>query len=230
MGGTSLKINNRITILAGHFGSGKTEIAINLALKERQIHNHVAINDLDIINPYFRSRDVATILQQHDIELISPTNQLATSDLPIVSGEIYRVLHDHRYKVIIDAGGDKDGAMALGQYYHEWKEYNPQLLFVLNVNRPYVSTLKGALYTVRQVEAAARLKVTGIINNTNIGRETTMEDILKGYELSGYLADELNIPLKYSTISKHLEKDAQIFANDHEIMFIDRFMNVPWEG
>ncbi|WP_342430044.1 hypothetical protein [Neobacillus sp. FSL H8-0543] len=224
-----MKINNRITILAGHFGSGKTEIAINLALNEKKIHNHVAINDLDVINPYFRSRDVASFFQQQDIELISPNNQLATSDLPIVSGEIYRVLHDHRYKVIIDAGGDKDGATALGQYYNEWKEYNPQLLFVLNVNRPYVSTLEGALYTVRQVEAAARLKVTGIINNTNIGRETTMEDILKGYELSSNLAVELKIPLKYSTISNHLENDAQNFARDHEVMFIKRYMKVPWE-
>ena len=100
----------------------------------------------------------------------------------------------------------------------------------LNANRPYVSNLEGALYTVQQIEAAARLKVTGIINNTNIGKETTMEDILKGYELSSTLAAELNIPLKYSTISKHLEKDAQNFARNHEVMFINRYMKVPWEG
>jgi hypothetical protein len=224
-----LKINNRITILAGHFGSGKTEIAINLALKERNLHKHVAINDLDIINPYFRSRDVASIFQKQGVELISPNNQLATSDLPIVSGEIYRVLHDHRYKVIIDAGGDKDGATALGQYYHEWKEYDPQLLFVLNANRPYVSTIEGALYTVGQVELGARLKVKGIINNTNIGRETTMGDIIKGFEISSKLAEVLNIPLKYTVISRHLEEDANIFTRNHEVMFINRYMKVPWE-
>jgi ferredoxin len=88
-----MELNKRVTILTGHFGSGKTEIAINLALNEKKLHNKTAINDLDIINPYFRSRDVSDIFEQQDIELIAPANRLATSDLPIVSGEIYRILH-----------------------------------------------------------------------------------------------------------------------------------------
>ncbi|WP_045523125.1 hypothetical protein [Neobacillus niacini] len=222
--------NNRITILTGHFGSGKTEVAINLALNEKKIHEKTAINDLDIINPYFRSRDVSDLFQQQNIELIAPTNRLATSDLPIVSGEIYRVLHDNRYRVIIDAGGDKDGAKALGQYYHEWKELEPELLFVLNANRPYVSTLEGARDTIEQIEKAARLKVTGIINNSNIGFETSMEDIHNGYELSSSLSDMLSIPLLYTTISVDLEKDATYFAKSHPVMFIKRFMKLPWEG
>jgi hypothetical protein len=178
-----LNPNKKLTILSGHFGSGKTEIAINLALTERQEYEKVAINDLDIINPYYRSQDVPSIFQEYDIELISPKSRLATSDLPIVSGEIYRVLHDPRYRLIVDAGGDKDGATALGQYYHEWNDFSPELLFVLNKNRPYVSSLEGALYTVEQIEKASRLNVTGIINNSNIGIETTMQDIQAGFEL-----------------------------------------------
>lgn len=221
---------NRITILTGHFGSGKTEIAINLALNEKKKHNKTAINDLDIINPYFRSRDVSDIFEQQNIELIAPANRLAVSDLPIVSGEIYRVLHDHRYRVIIDAGGDKDGAMALGQYYHEWKHLAPELLFVLNANRPYVSTLEGARYTIEQIEKAARLKVSGIINNSNIGSQTSMADILKGYELSSKLSDSLSITLLYTTISVDLEEEADCFAKSHQVMFIKRFMKLPWEG
>jgi hypothetical protein len=225
-----MEINKRVTILTGHFGSGKTEIAINLALNEKKIHNKTAINDLDIINPYFRSRDVSDIFEQQDIELIAPANRLQTSDLPIVSGEIYRVLHDHRYRVIIDAGGDKDGAMALGQYYHEWKELKPELLFVLNANRPYVSTLEGARYTIEQIEKAARLKVTGIINNSNIGSETSMTDILNGYELSFKLSSMLSIPLLYTTISVDLENKSSCFAKSHQVMFIKRYMKLPWEG
>jgi hypothetical protein len=220
---------SRITILTGHFGSGKTEIAINLALNEKKIHNKTAINDLDIINPYFRSRDVSDMFEQKDIELIAPANRLATSDLPIVSGEIYRVLHDHRYRVIIDAGGDKDGAMALGQYYHEWKHLEPELLFVLNANRPYVSSLEGARYTIEQIEKAARLKVTGIINNSNIGSETSMADIKSGYEISLKLSNMLSIPLLYTTISVDLETEANCFAKSHQVMFIKRFMKLPWE-
>lgn len=229
-GGTQLNPNNKITILSGHFGSGKTEIAINLALKERQKHEKVAINDLDIINPYFRSRDVASIFQQNDVELISPKSHLASADLPIVSGEIYRVLHDHRYRLIVDAGGDKDGATALGQYYHEWKNLNLELMFVLNGNRPYVSTLEGALYTVQQIEKASRLKVTGIINNSNIGVATSIREISKGYELSSKLADKLGLPMLYTTISTDLIKEAEDFAKTHDVMFIDRYMKLPWEA
>jgi hypothetical protein len=225
-----LELHKRITILTGHFGSGKTEIAINLALNEKKIHEKTAINDLDIINPYFRSRDVSDIFQKQDIELIAPANRLATSDLPIVSGEIYRVLHDHRYRVIIDAGGDKDGAMALGQYYHEWEHLEPELLFVLNANRPYVSTLEGARYTIEEIEKAARLKVTGIINNSNIGNETSIAEIVNGYELSSRISDMLSIPLRYTTISADLEKEAESFATNHPVMFIKRYMKLPWEG
>ncbi len=220
---------NRISILSGHFGSGKTEIAINLALAEKKKYEMVAINDLDIINPYFRSRDAAAIFQAHDVELIAPANRLATSDLPIVSGEIYRVLHDRRYRLIIDAGGDKDGATALGQYYHEWKDLHPELIFVLNANRPYVSTLEGALDTIQLIEKAARLKVTGIINNTNIGSETTMNDIDCGFQLAGQAAEKLQIPLMYTTISTHLKAQASDFAKEHEVVFITRYMKLPWE-
>jgi hypothetical protein len=216
--------------LSGHFGSGKTEIAINLALSERQKFEKTAINDLDIINPYYRSRDVANIFQQYDVELLAPKNRLAAADLPIVSGEIYRVLHDPRYRLIVDAGGDKDGATALGQYYHEWKDLNPELLFVLNGNRPYVSSVDGARYTVKQIEKASRLKITGIINNSNIGAETTMNDIQKGYQLSSRLAEELDIPFLYTTISAHLRKEAEDFAKNNQVVFIKRYMKLPWES
>ncbi|WHY01912.1 hypothetical protein [Neobacillus sp. DY30] len=225
-----MQFNKRITILTGHFGSGKTEIAINMTLNEKKIHTRTAINDLDIINPYFRARDVSDIFTQQDIELIAPANRLATSDLPIVSGEIYRILHDHRYRVIIDAGGDKDGARALGQYYHEWKELKPELLFVLNVNRPYVSTFEGASDTIKQIEKASRLKVTGIINNSNIGSETAMADILNGYELSSKISSQLSIPLLNTTISVDLKNEAINFARNHQVMFIKRYMKLPWEG
>jgi hypothetical protein len=230
LGGGNPILKSNITIFSGHFGSGKTEIAINMALSERQRHEKVAINDLDIINPYFRSRDVSSLFQQHDVELIAPINRLAKSDLPIVSGEIYRVLHDNRYRIIIDAGGDKEGATALGQYFNEWKDLHPDLLFVLNRNRPYVSTLDGALDTVKEIERVSRLKVTGIINNANIGMETTMNDITKGFELCSSLSNKLEIPFIYTTISKHLEAAAEAFASSNNVIFIQRYMKLPWEG
>lgn len=221
--------NNRITILTGHFGSGKTEIAINLALNERKKHENVAISDLDVINPYFRSRDVAALFTEKGINLVAPRAELASSDLPIVSGEIYRVLHDPNYRVIIDAGGDKEGARVLGQYYNDWKEYAPEMLFVLNAKRPYVSTLEGALSTIEQIEHSSRLKVTGIINNTNIGSSTTMDEVLLGYNLSNLVSDKLAIPLVYTCITNHLEAAAKHFLENHEGRLIQRFMKLPWE-
>jgi hypothetical protein len=189
----------------------------------------VAINDLDIINPYFRTRDAADLFRKEGVELIAPANRLATSDLPIVSGEIYRVLHDERYRIIIDAGGDKDGATALGQYYHEWKDLHPELIFVVNSNRPYVSTVEGAEYTLRQIEKASRLNVTGIINNANVGRETSLNDIENGLVLSERLAQKLAIPFLYTTISTHLQQEAEAFSQQHKVRFIDRYMKVPWD-
>ncbi|WP_059172796.1 ATP-binding protein [Bacillus sp. FJAT-27445] len=226
--GTAMRIDTRITILAGHFGSGKTELALNLALRERKVHEKVAIADLDVINPYFRSRDVSGILTENGIELIGPSARLASSDLPVVSGEIYRVIHDPSYRVIIDAGGEKDGATVLGQYYHEWKDIGATMLFVLNANRPYVSTEDGAIDAIKGIEKAARLRVSGIINNTNLGGATAPEDILKGDILSGKVARSLDIPVLATAVSRQLE-DMSSFAGREDLFVIDRFMKLPWE-
>lgn len=223
-------MKNKITILTGHFGSGKTEIAINLAFHERMIHPKVAINDLDIINPYYRTRDIENEFKKRDIELIAPKGHLATADLPIVSGEIYRVLHDPSYRIIIDSGGDKDGATALGQYYNEWKHMEPEMYFVLNGNRPYVSTVEGAMETIERIEEAARLKVTGIINNTNIGSETTLEEIEKGLILAQKISRKKDIPLLYSTISDQFINETVDFAKANQVVYIQRFMRLPWEN
>jgi hypothetical protein len=219
----------RITIITGYFGSGKTEIAINLALEETFKYDKVAINDLDVVNPYFRSRDLAELFKLYSIELISPKGRLLQTDLPIVSGEFYGVLHDPDYRIIIDAGGDKEGALVLGQYFHEWMDLDPEMLFVFNCYRPEVSTIRGALTAVKRIEDASRLKVSGIINNANIGNETTIADISKGYEISCLLAERLNVPLIYTCISSDLQKEAEGFIRNHKVKFIKRYLQLPWE-
>jgi len=221
--------NPRIKIITGHFGSGKTEISINLSLKEKEKHAKVAINDLDVINPYFRSRDIGKYLESLGIELIAPKGQLATADLPIVSGEIYRVIHDPNYQVIIDVGGDKDGATALGQYYNDLKDLEHEMYFVVNINRPYVSTVSGIAETIKQIENVSRLKVSGLINNTNYGLETTIANIEEGYRITKEASEALNIPFLYTTISDQLENETINLANKHDVLYIKRFMKLPWE-
>ncbi len=219
----------RIKIITGHFGSGKTEISINLSLMEKENHDKVAITDLDVINPYFRSREVRSHFEEKEIELIAPKGELATADLPIVSGETNRVLHDPNYHLIIDVGGDKDGATALGQYYNDLKNLNYEMIFVINTNRPYVSTVEGMKATIKQIERVSRLKVSGLINNTNLGLETSLAVIEKGYEIALQASKQLDLPLLYTTISNNLLEETKEFASTHDVKYIQRFMTLPWE-
>lgn len=219
----------RIKLITGHFGSGKTEIAINLSLLEKEQHENVAIADLDVINPYFRSREVFSQFEEAGIELIAPKGQLSTADLPIVSGEIYRVLHDPRYQVIVDVGGDTDGATALGQFSNDIRSLDYQMIFVMNANRPYVSTLEGAIETIRNIEQASRLKISGLINNTHLGPYTSPEDIEKGIELTEMVSRQLGIPFLFTTVPAHLADGVKTLSEKHRFMYIQRFMKLPWE-
>jgi len=224
-----VKKGANITIVTGHFGSGKTEIALNLAVEARTANTKVAVADLDIVNPYYRSRDARAILEENDIELIAPPERLAAADLPIVPAEIFRIIYDPKYTLIVDAGGDKDGATALGQFYNDWRDMAPEMVFILNANRPYVSTLDGAMETLLNIEKASRLKITGIINNSNAGSETTIADVEKGVELSGMLSRELDIPLLTSMLSPHLRAEEDSFLPGHPVKVISRYLKMPWE-
>ncbi|CAM3644219.1 ATP-binding protein [Mesobacillus zeae] len=220
----------RITILTGHYGSGKTELAINLAINARKNGEKVAVCDLDIVNPYFRSRDASALFREHSIKLVAPPERLATADLPIIPAEILAVVKDEESRVIIDAGGDKEGAAVLGQFFHEWKDGSLEVLFVLNASRPYVSTLDGALYTVRQIEKASRLTVTGIINNTNLGASTTIKDIQKGQDLSIMLSHKLGKPVKYTFLESSLRiEGSNLEMMSNKMMTMDRYLKLPWE-
>lgn len=219
----------RIKIITGHFGSGKTEISLNLSLMEKKKYTKVAISDLDVINPYFRSREARISLEQSGIELIAPKGKIATADLPYVTGELNGAIHDNSRRLIIDVGGDKDGATALGQYYNDLKNKDYEMYFVINANRPYVSTVEGIADTIKQIEKISRLKISGLINNTNLGIETTLADIEKGYELSLKAADKLDLPLLYTTIVKSFMKETEQFTKDHQVIYIERFMKLPWE-
>lgn len=219
----------RIQIITGHFGSGKTEIAINLAFMEQQRRKKVAIADLDVINPYFRSREVQSEFDRLGIELVAPKGQLATADLPVVSGELHRVLHDPSYHVVIDVGGDKDGATAIGQFSNEIRSLDYQMIFVVNANRPYVSTLEGVAETVRQIELVSRLQVSALINNTHLGRDTQVEDLEKGLVLSKQAGEQLGIPLLFTTVSDHLADYLKALSFEGSLMVLQRFMKLPWE-
>ena len=218
-----------ITIITGHFGSGKTEISINLALEARKTNVRTAVADLDIVNSYYRARDARDLFDQNGVELIAPAERLAVADLPIVPGDLSRVIYDPSYKLIVDAGGDKDGATALGQFYNDWREMEPEVLFILNGNRPYVSTLEGAVETLQKIERASRLKITGIINNSNVGSETTLHDVETGLALSKELSNTLGIPLLNTMVPEHLSAVSAGMETEFPVKVISRYLKLPWE-
>ena len=170
--------HKRLTLFAGHYGSGKTNIAVNYALLLAAEGKKVCIGDLDIVNPYFRTKDSARELEKAGVELISPRFANSNVDLPALPPETYRLVEDRSTYAIMDIGGDDRGAYALGRYAPFIREENDyRMAFVFNLCRPLTRTAEDALEVMREIEQACSLKFTCIINNTNLGSETTPETV-----------------------------------------------------
>jgi len=171
--------HKRLTLFAGHYGSGKTNIAVNYALLLAAEGKNVCIADLDIVNPYFRTKDSAKVLEEAGVTLISPQFANTNVDLPALPAEAYRLVTDKSIYGIMDIGGDDRGAYALGRYVPAMKEENDyRMVFVANASRPLTRTPEEAMEVMAEIEAACGLKFTDIINNTNLGSETTAETVL----------------------------------------------------
>ena len=186
----------RITILSGHYGSGKTNVAVNLALDLKKVYNKVAIADIDIVNPYFRTKDSEELLNSSGIRLICSEYANSNVDIPALPQDMYSVTDDKSVHAILDVGGDERGALALGRLVPKIKEENNyDMFFVINKFRPLTRDIPSAKEVFDEIEAACKLKFTGIINNSNLGRETTPEDVVSSVEFAENLAKTLNLPL-----------------------------------
>jgi len=171
--------NKRLTLFAGHYGSGKTNIAVNYALRLAAQGKKVCIADLDIVNPYFRTKDSAAVLEKAGVELISPQFANTNVDLPALPAEAYRLVTDKSVFGIMDIGGDDRGAYALGRYTpFILEEDSYRMAFVANCYRPLTRTPEDALEIMREIEGACGIRFTHIINNSNLGAETTPQTVL----------------------------------------------------
>ena len=179
----------RLTLFASHYGSGKTNIAVNYALHLAKEGKTVCIADLDIVNPYFRTKDSERELQEAGIRLISPQYANTNVDLPALPAESYSLVQDKSSYGIMDIGGDDRGAYALGRYVGAIKAENDyRMVFVVNCYRPLTSTVEDTVEIMREIEAACGLKFTDIVNNSNLGEETTPQTILDSVDFVNKLS------------------------------------------
>lgn len=186
----------RITLFAGHYGSGKTNIAVNFAFDLRKKGLPVIIADLDIVNPYFRTADSRNELQEAGIGLIAPEFANTNLDIPALPKELYRVTAEKDKYVVLDIGGDDSGAVALGRLTPDiLKENDFDMLFVENLYRPLTRTAEECLAVMREIEAAGGLPFTGIVNNSNIGWDTTPGDIEAAYKETKRLSELSGLPI-----------------------------------
>ena len=188
--------HKRLTLFAGHYGSGKTNIAVNYALLLAAEGKQVCIADLDIVNPYFRTKDSAAVLEAAGVHLISPQFANSNVDLPALPAEAYRLVTDWETYGIMDIGGDDRGAYALGRYVPTLKEENNyRMVFVANASRPLTRTPEEALEVMREIEEACGLRFTDIINNTNLASETTPETVLNSQDYMEKLSVLSGLPI-----------------------------------
>lgn len=190
--------------IVGHFGSGKTEFSIHLALELRKIHEDVAAVDLDIINVYFRLREQEALLKKKGIQLYSSSVRNDTLDIPALDAGIYAPLENPNTWAVVDVGGNPSGARALGRYAPYFQEGSYDTFLVINANRPETETAEQVIRFLEGIEMKGRIRVTQLVNTTNMLKETSVEDLLRGYELVQRVSEETGIPIWGSACLSHL--------------------------
>ena len=217
----------RITIFSGHYGSGKTNVAVNYALWLKQYRNKVSIADLDIVNPYFRTKDSMAVLAQKGVELISSEYANSNVDVPALPAETYGVIQNKEISAVMDVGGDDRGALALGRYSEAIKEDGDyELLFVINKFRPLTRNADMTLEIMAEIEKACHMKFTAIVNDSNIGDETAPEDVLSSLDYANEVSKRAGIPIKMTTVKKDLYESLSDKIDN--LMPIELYVRQSW--
>lgn len=213
----------RITIIAGHYGSGKSEISVNLALNNKIDY----IVDLDIINPYFRSRALNDLFEANNIHLVESTIKgMLNSDMPYVSGEAAVPFVRNDISAIYDLGGTENGGRVLIQFVDRIK--NPEdidMLYVVNIFRPETANKDLIINAIRKLEGESQLRVTGLINNTNLMHFTTLEEVLEGERVLKEVSKELDLPIKYTVVEESHSFD---YDFEGDLIVLERLVAKKW--
>lgn len=217
---------NRITVVCGHYGCGKTNLSLNLAMEIADKSKNVRLVDMDIVNPYFRSSEYGEILSKRGVELIKPVYANTTMDTPAIPAQIYSIFGNKDEDIIIDSGGDDVGITALGIVQDKIIENGYEMLYVINMYRVFSQTPDEAISLLREIEAVSKLRPTAIVNNSHLGVETTYEVVEKSISFAQKTAELAGVPLLYSTVPDFAVKKE---INDKNIKTIKRFVKFNWE-
>lgn len=220
--------DNRIRIIIGHYGSGKTEFSVNYAMRLAEAGHKTALADMDIVNPYFRSREKAEMMESAGIRVISGSRGHNSSvEIPMMSSEALGPIQDQDCQVILDVGGDSVGARVIARYKAYFTEGNYDMFCVVNAYREQTNTVEGVIEHIRAIEETVGAMVTGLINNTHLLRETTVEDVLYGQELVKQVSQKLNIPIRYVAAMESVA-EALPEGLEGKVMPVRMYMREEW--
>jgi hypothetical protein len=218
-----------IVVVAGNYGSGKTETAINLAVACRRTGMAVNIADLDLVNPYFRTREARIPLEALGIQVILPDRQYMFADLPILAPAVADIIRQPSDLTILDAGGDDVGVTVLGALASVLQNSPVRMLQVINAFRPFTGDVAGCIKIKQEIETSAKLTVTGLVSNANLMDETSARHIHQGYDLVKNVADHAQIPLEFITASPGILTESDLAHFSCPVLPIDRKLLFPWK-
>ena len=216
-------------VIVGNYGSGKSEVAVNLAVHHRQAGMTVRIADLDLVNPYFRSREAERQLSAMGIEVVLPPKPYVQSELPVLNPAVAGLIRQPGELAILDVGGDNVGAMVLAALGDAFAGRRCQVLQVVNPLRPATATLAGCIQIRAEIEASAKLAVTGFVGNANLIDETTPREIIDGYRFVRELSSVSGLPLAFVTVAEELLPQVDAAGFDCPVLAIRRQLVPPWK-
>jgi len=218
-----------IVVIVGNYGSGKTEVSINLAVHRKRAGIEVRIADLDLVNPYFRTREAKAPLANLGIDVVLPPEQYLQADLPILSPLVAGMIRQPSELALLDVGGDDVGATVLATLEDEFKDKSLSVLQVVNPLRPFTETIEGCLKIRAEIEQASKLTIDGLIGNANLIDETTPDHIYNGYDFVKTLSEQSGLSLEFITIARELLPLIDLRRFSCPVLTIERQLVPPWQ-
>jgi len=222
-----LKTDRRIRIVSGAYGVGKTEFAVNYALKLAAGGQRTMLVDLDIVNPYFTSRGIRDFLAERGVTVLGPAPEHTLVDVPALPAEIFSIFHHPEAEVVIDLGGDAPGSRVLGYFYPHLQKSGYDLFYLVNLNRPYTADLAGALEYYETCERSTRLKITKLVNSTHLLFDTSPEDILAGHHVCRRITACKQVELAYNVVWREMPGLDSLPELEGDLFGIDMTLR-PW--